>query len=66
MPRVMPGPDNFYRDLHLALAAQLRRSFRKGRKRKPPKGEGGEMVPVEPNRPKTLEGGAAAALEYDD
>jgi hypothetical protein len=38
--------------------------FRK-RRRKPRKGEGGEFVPVEPDRPKGLEGGAAAALEFD-
>lgn len=29
-------------------------------------GEAGESVPVEPNRPSNLSGGAAAALEFDD
>ena len=37
------------------------------RGRKPPKGKGGsEPVSVEPNRPKMGEGGAAAALEFDE
>ena len=37
-----------------------------GRKR-PPRGKGGsEPVTVEPNRPKKGEGGAAAALEFDE
>ena len=36
-------------------------------RRPPPKRKGGsEPVMVEPNRPKLGEGGAAAALEYDD
>jgi hypothetical protein len=34
------------------------------RKRKRDLDDGG--VPVEPNRPRNLEGGAAAALEFDD
>ncbi len=37
----------------------------KKRRRKPPKG-GSESVTVEPNRPKLGEGGAAAALEFDE
>lgn len=37
-----------------------------GIKRKRPEDEGGEGVPVEPNRPNNLTGGAAAALEFDD
>ena len=50
------------RDWTLAhgFAARLRR----GRKR--PDGEAGETVPVEPNRPLDLSGGAAAALTFDD
>jgi len=36
-------------------------------KRKPPKDGGVEpSEPVQPNRPKPLSGGAAAALEFDD
>jgi hypothetical protein len=70
----MPGPRDIHfdihralhRDLHLALAAHLRRKLPKGPKRKPRKGKGGELMPVEPDRPKGLEGGAAAALEFDD
>ena len=37
------------------------------RNRRPPKDKGGsEAVTVEPNRPKLGEGGAAAALEFDE
>lgn len=36
------------------------------RDRKRPDGESGETVPVEPDRPSNLSGGAAAALEFDD
>lgn len=35
------------------------------RRGKRPGGEAGEAVPVEPNRPLDLSGGAAAALEFD-
>ena len=45
------------------------RLVRKGgpRSRRRPPGRGGsEPVTVEPDRPKLGEGGAAAALEYDD
>ena len=35
-------------------------------RRNPKRGTGGEAVPVEPNRPNNLSGGAAAALEFDD
>jgi len=49
---------------YLAIAEAMRR----GRRRKGPTGkdldEGG--VPVEPNRPKGLSGGAAAALDFED
>jgi hypothetical protein len=47
----------------LRIADQLGRKKR----RRPPKGKGGsEAVTVEPNRPKLGEGGAAAALEFED
>ena len=36
------------------------------RRRRPPKRGGSEPVMAEPDRPKLNEGGAAAALEYDD
>ena len=49
--------------LKLMLDDLLRKSGRR-----PPKGKGGgsEAVTVEPNRPKLNEGGAAAALEFDE
>jgi hypothetical protein len=37
---------------------------RRSRPKKPDPEEGG--VPVEPNKPNTLSGGAAAELEFDD
>jgi hypothetical protein len=40
------------------LAAAMRR-------RRPRRDDGREGVPVEPNRPRQGEGGAAAALEFD-
>jgi hypothetical protein len=39
---------------------------RKPPRRPPGKSGGSEAVAVEPNRPKLGEGGAAAALEFDD
>ena len=39
---------------------------RKNRRRKPKDKGGSEAVPVEPNNPKLNEGGAAAALEFDE
>jgi hypothetical protein len=36
------------------------------RRRKRDKDDEGGGVPVEPNRPNTLSGGAAAELEFDD
>jgi hypothetical protein len=61
-----PGPDGFGPSLTLTwrlgpvtlVMEPLRR-----RKRKDPDRGG---VPVEPNRPNTLSGGAAAPLEFDD
>jgi hypothetical protein len=52
-----------------ARIAELIRMSRRfdHRKRRPPKDKGGsEAVTVEPNRPKQGEGGAAAALEFDE
>jgi hypothetical protein len=48
---------------------ELGRTLRKSssnRKRRPPKRGGSEAVTVEPDRPNLGEGGAAAALEFDD
>lgn len=42
------------------MVGRLRRGPRR------PGGEAGEGVPVEPNRPLDLSGGAAAALEFDE
>jgi hypothetical protein len=47
----------------MCLAEDL--PIRKRRRPKPPRG-GSEPVTVEPDRPKLGEGGAAAALEFDD
>jgi hypothetical protein len=54
------------RQKRLATYEAIRESLRR---RPPPKGRkggGSEPVAVEPNRPKLGEGGAAAALEYDE
>ena len=45
------------------LSWRIRGDTARRRKRK---GGGSEPVAVEPNRPKLGEGGAAAALEFDD
>ena len=62
----MPRPDDSDRNLHRALAVYLSMTPRKKPKPKKRKGEGGELAPVEPDKPTPLAGGAAAALEYDD
>lgn len=49
-------------DIYLNMIEVDRRLKKKKRR---PKGEQPGGVPVEPNRPSTLSGGAAAALEYD-
>jgi hypothetical protein len=50
-----------------AMVRAMEARFKKpGSKRKRPEDDGGEGVPVEPNRPNNLTGGAAAALEFDD
>jgi hypothetical protein len=69
-PRRPPYPDlpglgyiPGLRSASRALALQLlNRGRNKGRGKRPD--EGG--VPVEPNRPSFLSGGAAAALEFDE
>ena len=53
----------FDRFLRIAAAAALTKR-RRPPKRKP--GGGSEAVTVEPDRPKLNEGGAAAALEFDE
>ncbi|UVO49850.1 hypothetical protein M0208_04690 [Sphingomonas sp. SUN019] len=72
----MPTHDHSPRRLSVErlLRAQERAGLRrlvarfKKRDRKPkrPADDGGEGVPVEPNRPNNLTGGATAALEFDD
>ena len=59
----MPIPRKHRQGSLTVYLGALRRGPRKPKKRKP---EGGELVPVEPDKPKTLSGGAAAALEFDD
>lgn len=51
-----------------AFDKEWARRLRGRMRRKPRKGFGleGGGVPVEPDRPNTLSGGAAAALEFDD
>jgi hypothetical protein len=51
------------RTIKIVIATRLGPNRRKDKKRGR-KDEGG--VPVDPNRPHTLSGGAAAALEFDD
>ena len=69
----MPTPDHAPRrssEERLRIVqerADIRRlmdRIRRGKKRGD--GEAGEGVPVEPNRPNNLSGGAAAALEFDE
>ena len=62
MPTRGSFPGHFAFQVRACLAA-IRRPDRKRPKRR---GEGGEMVPVAPDKPLTLSGGAAAALEYGD
>jgi hypothetical protein len=47
-----------------AFVRQMNERLRRGRKR--PDDESGESVPVTPDRPLDLSGGAAAALAFDD
>lgn len=60
----MPVPDHPPPKRRRPAQGPLRiaRWFKRGKRRD--KDDGG--VPVEPNRPNTLSGGAAAELEFDD
>ena len=62
----MPTP--FPPGARKAFDKEWARRLRIRMRRKPRKGSGleGGGVPVEPDRPNTLSGGAAAALEFDD
>jgi hypothetical protein len=64
----MPFVSRVLRVLHTRSRGRPRRPF--DEPKRSPKGIGREHdeggVPVEPNRPDTLSGGAAAALEFDD
>lgn len=58
--------------VRMLVRAALRDGLRPGlmgpkrRKPRPDKGGLADPLPVEPNRPNNLTGGAAAALEFDD
>ena len=58
----------FERWLRLGILRILSEEHRRPRRRPPPppRRGGSEPVMAEPDRPKLNEGGAAAALEYDD
>lgn len=61
----MPGPDPLSRFIRIRIGkfVVVTKTFKRRRPGKKPE-DGG--VPVEPNRPNTLSGGAAAALEFDE
>ena len=66
----MPRPSDFERrrDAYLDFARYLG-FIHRDKKRKPPRRKGGcdlEREPVEPDKPRPLEGGAAAALGFDE
>jgi len=56
------------KNLEDRIRAFVKKGLHSSSRRRPPKKKGGgsEPVTVEPNRPKLGEGGAAAALEFDD
>ncbi|WP_199857171.1 hypothetical protein [Sphingomonas sp. EC-HK361] len=55
------------RERREALLARIAEQAQSRKRKRPGKdGAGGYPVPVEPNRPNNLTGGAAAALEFDD
>ena len=51
---------------YLSLMGAYLKGLEARKRRRKGKGEGGELVPVEPDKPKSLSGGAAAALEFDE
>jgi hypothetical protein len=51
---------------YLARMKALRNGLEDRRRKRKRGGEGGELAPVEPDKPKWLSGGAAAALEFDE
>lgn len=61
MPR--PDPLSRFKRIRSFHFAVVPKAFKRRRPGKTPE-DGG--VPVEPNRPNTLSGGAAAALEFDE
>ena len=61
-PRRDPFGGPSKRRSHLAMLALVAMLTRRRKDKDPDHGG----VPVEPNRPSTLSGGAAAALEFDD
>jgi hypothetical protein len=64
----MPRPSDYERRKQAYLAIWNHLSGRATSKRKKPRGPGGiaEPAPVKPDKPSSLSGGAAAALEFDD
>jgi hypothetical protein len=62
----MPTRGPFPRDFTLQIRAYLGAIRKPGRKRPKRRGGEGEPVPVAPDKPNMLSGGAAAALEFDE
>jgi hypothetical protein len=60
-PRLDPFGGPFKRSSHLATLALVAMLARRRKGKDPDRGG----VPVEPNRPNTLSGGAAAPLEFE-
>lgn len=54
------------RGVRQGLLERMARRFLHPRGRGNRRGAGGEGVPVDPNRPNTLTGGAAASLDFDE
>jgi hypothetical protein len=61
-PRLDPFGGPFKRSSRLAMLALVAMLARRRKGKDPDRGG----VPVEPNRPNTLSGGAAAPLEFDE